>query len=824
MYRFVALIALCAIRPLAVAQPNPTDRWQAAMDAASLAENEPARTLHLRQALAASREFYESDVRQLETLLALAAPCGTCDPATRLQYLNQALRLRELAQPADARLADLLMNLGALALGERRGREALQCYRDALQIREKAGASDGSIAKAYAAIATAYNQLGDKTQARLTIDHGLDSRQHAGDPATGEFAELLEQSGHLYRDGGDAKKAVEEYERALAVRERLWGKQDGRTLDSMRSLAGLMTWQSPSYAEALRKRVIAAARAAEGQSSEEHYGALSALAAFYARHQRFEEAAAVYREAFAVRSSFGRAGDAEAARCLHAMAKILSLQGHYKEAIRLASQSLAVWNTLPADPRHETLTAQSLLAETLLETGKPLEAERLYRELAPGARSKNVPLLIETATRLSRIYERRGDLRRAVEKMETVAEALEISHGGADAELAATLTRLGGLYSLQARPVAAFHANARANRILWLNLLRSGTPPAVVYLVLFAMVGVAVLLAGGAVAGYAWLEHKIDRSIAAATPAGPHARIELHDAATPEWPLRSRSLLLSILTAGVYSFWARAAWKRRLFAQAEFEGDRFEYHGTGRESLIGWMKGLPVVALIMSLPYWLPAPAGLLLALAAIAVLWPVARAGAHRYRLNRTSWRGVRFAFDGATAEFESICLRGLLLTLATGGLYYPHWQVHIRRFLIDNTRFGDRSFRFTGQGRDLLPPLALAVPLSLLTFGLFWAWWSALRHRYFWAHTEFGAARFRSTVTGRGLLRLWTGNGLILIGTLGLSLSQVTTRSARFWSRHIELVGDPDLTTVRQDAEAALVAAGDYTDFLGFDLGFLH
>ena len=45
--------------------------------------------------------------------------------------------------------------------------------------------------------------------------------------------------------------------------------------------------------------------------------------------------------------------------------------------------------------------------------------------------------------------------------------------------------------------------------------------------------------------------------------------------------------LLTLVTLGVYYFWAKTRLRQYLFSQSEIEGDRFAYHGTGRELLLG---------------------------------------------------------------------------------------------------------------------------------------------------------------------------------------------------------------------------------------------
>lgn len=829
------LVLLLAAGVVYPAPPGAAEAWKQAMEAASNAATEGTRGRLLREALRTAQQFGDTDSRLLESLVELAAPCESdaCNSAEQEKFLERALVVRPLAKPADWHLAQVLERLGMIAARAGRNRDALLCYRDAVQIFEHtAGPGDGNVARVLVAMAKAYQQDGDKTQARLTMDHALEARESAGAGRTEEFAALVEESANLFSDQDQGQRAQKEYERALAIREQVWGKGDSRYIDSMRNIATTVTWQSPAYAEQLLNRVVEASRAAEGDESEEHYQALASLAAYYAQHRRNADAERTYQKAYAVRESFSRGGDAEGARCLQALAAIRMAMGEREAAIEAASHSLAIHDTLPADPKNESLNVLALLAEASLETGAPADAERYYREFAQAARLKHTALLIRVSDKLSRIYQGQGDYARAAEKLEAAVASTEAASGGDSSELGDQLLRLAGIYERLGRPADAFRVHMRANQIAWARLLQvtadNGT--GALGMLLLGLVAAAVALAAGAVGGYAWLERNLDQRIEALYPkdgeARPVRRVEFHGEGRSLFALRARNLMLTLLTLGVYAFWGRAAVRRYLFGQAEFEDDRLVFHGTGNEMLQGWLKGGPAVLLALLLPYVLPSMwrsryallVAQMIAVAAIGLLWPLVRAGAHRYRMNRMSWRGVRFGFGGDTREFQRMSFRGLLLTIATFGVYYPFFQVETRRYLFSHTWFGNRRFEFTGNGRDLVGAFLIALPLSILTGGLFWAWWSALRSRYFWAHTLFGGARFRCTATGAGLLGLWVTNALLVVGTLGVGLSWATVRSAQYWSSHVQMEGEPDFSGVQQEE----VVEEPLSGFLGFDFGF--
>ena len=316
--------------------------------------------------------------------------------------------------------------------------------------------------------------------------------------------------------------------------------------------------------------------------------------------------------------------------------------------------------------------------------------------------------------------------------------------------------------------------------------------------------------------------------LAAAPPPAP-SHITVYAEGATLFAMRVLNLLLSLLTLGVYSFWGKAKVRRYVFGQIEYLGDRFAFHGHGRELFFGWLRALPALGFVFLFPNILPLAwqskyslvAAQLSVFAVIMVLWPIARVGAYRYRITRLSWRGIRFSYRGSALRYLGVTLAGYLLNGLTFGLYYPFLDQRRERLLTGDTYFGTARFQYSGRGGDLFASWLFALPLTYCTIGLAWPWWTALRQRYVWAHTTAPGIRFRSTATGGGLLRLWTGNFFLIVFTLGLGSSWATLRTLDFWSRHVEVTGAPALDDVRQDLQAVSAQAESYADFLGFDFG---
>ncbi len=317
----------------------------------------------------------------------------------------------------------------------------------------------------------------------------------------------------------------------------------------------------------------------------------------------------------------------------------------------------------------------------------------------------------------------------------------------------------------------------------------------------------------------------------------PARRLSFHGHGSSLFGIHIVNILLAIITLGIYYFWGKVKVRNYMHSQTEFEDDRFAYHGTGKELFVGWLKAMGFLIAISAL-YWgvqlfsesvvMALIGTLILNLGILFFLLPIAIVGAWRFKLSRTSWRGIRFSFRGHTREFFRIYFPGMFLSLITFGLYSPYYEVSLRKFLVNRSYFGNTPFHFDAHGRDLFWGNFLAIVLFIPTLGIYPFWYAATRHRYFWSRTTFSTAQFHSTMTGGALFGFHLANGLLLLFTLGLASPWVLVRSARFTFERIALNGDLNLDAIEQDArDASAIGEGmtDFleTEFLDIDLGLL-
>jgi uncharacterized membrane protein YjgN (DUF898 family) len=292
------------------------------------------------------------------------------------------------------------------------------------------------------------------------------------------------------------------------------------------------------------------------------------------------------------------------------------------------------------------------------------------------------------------------------------------------------------------------------------------------------------------------------------------------------------NLVLMLVTLGVYVFWAKVRTRRFLFSETDVAGDRFAFHGRGAELLLGMLKAAVIFGVPMALLRTAPALLGAshivtitcsTLASVVAALFMPVAMVGARRYRLTRTSWRGIRFGFHGGVGAFMRIFLGGWTLTLLTLGIYYPVYLTRSHGFMVRHSSFGTAPFEFDGDGKPLVLDFLYTLLLTVPTLGLVWFWFLARKRRYLWEHTSFRGVRFRSTITGGRLLALVAGNVALLLITLGLAWPWTIVRSARFHCANLSLDGAVDLAGIEQTRAVGLATGEGLLGLLDIDMGFV-
>src|SRR3954451_6355534 len=175
------------------------------------------------------------------------------------------------------------------------------------------------------------------------------------------------------------------------------------------------------------------------------------------------------------------------------------------------------------------------------------------------------------------------------------------------------------------------------------------------------------------------------------------------------WRLNLRGALLLMVTLGTYRFWLNTDIRRFLWSNTVLADESFEYTGTARELLLGFLFAIAVLVPINAALFAASLNLGVLgqlssvIAFVLLAVLGRFAFYRARRYRLTRTIYRGVRFHQGGSGWRYAACALFWWAMIALTFGLAYPFAQSRLERFKMRYTFFGDLPGRFVGSGWGL-------------------------------------------------------------------------------------------------------------------------
>jgi uncharacterized membrane protein YjgN (DUF898 family) len=189
------------------------------------------------------------------------------------------------------------------------------------------------------------------------------------------------------------------------------------------------------------------------------------------------------------------------------------------------------------------------------------------------------------------------------------------------------------------------------------------------------------------------------------------------------WRLVGRGAVLLMLTLGIYRFWLTTDIRRYLWSSTEIADESFEYTGTARELLLGFLIAIAVLLPLYAAFFLLTFALGRgwsLLGFVALSFLGQYAVYRARRYRLTRTIYRGLRFHQTGSAWRYSICAVFWWTLILLTLGLAYPFAQSQLEHFKMRNTFFGNLRGRFEGSGwrlllRGLLLWMLAIVPVAI-------------------------------------------------------------------------------------------------------------
>ncbi len=163
------------------------------------------------------------------------------------------------------------------------------------------------------------------------------------------------------------------------------------------------------------------------------------------------------------------------------------------------------------------------------------------------------------------------------------------------------------------------------------------------------------------------------------------------------------NIFLTVITAGIYSAWAKVRTNRYFYANTFFQNSSFEYTADPLKILKGRIIIVAIYALfIVSSQILLnPIMTGVILVFALLISPWIINRA--IKFKLKNSKYRNIRFHYDeNAPAFYKFYAIHGVLNVL-TLGLAFPYSLNAFKQLLINNSQYGSSNFNYEGKSGEM-------------------------------------------------------------------------------------------------------------------------
>ncbi|MGD8364249.1 MAG: YjgN family protein, partial [Desulfobacterales bacterium] len=160
------------------------------------------------------------------------------------------------------------------------------------------------------------------------------------------------------------------------------------------------------------------------------------------------------------------------------------------------------------------------------------------------------------------------------------------------------------------------------------------------------------------------------------------------------------NIILTILTLGIYSAWAKVRHKKYIYGSARLNGAGFEYLADPVKILKGRMIAAVFLVLYSILSNLFPQIGFIFSLVLFAAVPWIVVCALAFNAR--NSALRNIRFGFSGRIKDAAKTFVLWPILVPLTLGILAPYAYYRQRKFIVENSSYGTTRFAFSATARD--------------------------------------------------------------------------------------------------------------------------
>lgn len=267
------------------------------------------------------------------------------------------------------------------------------------------------------------------------------------------------------------------------------------------------------------------------------------------------------------------------------------------------------------------------------------------------------------------------------------------------------------------------------------------------------------------------------------------------------------NLLLTLVTFGIYSAWAKVRRKKYFYNNTLIDNVGFDYHAKPMAILKG-----RIIAFIFFLGYAFGGQINAFIPIACmliffIALPWLVVRSS--MFNARNTSHRGLRFDFVGKVGEAFRVFFLLPIITMLTLGLFAPFASHQKNKFMMNNHKFGMSQFDMQATGKQFYKVYLriFIVPILITLIGII----AAIAIPQYQKHVERANVAERAKAANHSALSMPFAMGFMDVQPqkIVLAAADNTQKVERVYSE--EMLVEPASEALAPDVVAEDQADGD-------------
>ncbi len=324
--------------------------------------------------------------------------------------------------------------------------------------------------------------------------------------------------------------------------------------------------------------------------------------------------------------------------------------------------------------------------------------------------------------------------------------------------------------------------------------------------------------------------------------ASPQIPFEFNGSGGEYFKIWIVNVLLSIVTLGIYSAWAKVRRKQYFYGNTVVDGASFQYLADPVKILKGRIIVFFGFLVYSMVNRFFPIFSVLFILVFLPLLPWFVVRALCFNAR--NSALRNIRFNFRGTYWQAAKVFIFWPMLVPFTLGILSPYIFYRQKKFVVDNSAYGTTPFEFKATAKDyyilvlkLLLPFAVfaligaaagyfAPPSVALVFALSYlyalAYFVVKSSNLLYNSCDLSGHRFRATMAIKDFVLIVVTNTLATVVTLGFFHPFAQVRAYRYKISQLALVPAGDLDQFVAGEQEQVSALGDeMADFMDFDFG---